>query len=461
MRRSNHSAVRTPPLIPFVDPITPNLELEEELLAIFRTSLRHGEFVGGSMVEAFEREFARYCDSEFCIGVGSGRDALRIALIAGGVSRGDIVLTVPNAFAATAEAIFQTGARPDFVDVDDLTSNMNWMKLEEHLETQCYRDSATGKLVDKRTQRPLTAIVPVHLCGQPADMDPILEIAEKYDLLVVEDARQAQGAEYFSSKESRWKRVGSIGHATAFGFNPGSNLSACGETGTVTTNDGGLAQRVRRLRDHGHAYDDFGGGGAGLDGVQAGILEAKLRHLVDWDKKRRENAFCYHGLLSPVVERITIPQEPSWARATYDSYVIRVDNRDELRTYLSAANIVTKIHCPVPLHLQDPYRALHHGLGRFPVAETIASETLSLPIYPQLKFDQQYRIAHTVTEFVTRRKENGPRFEPCSYSPDRFSPDEDCSKPLCLTFRSREAELNRGRPNRIANKSEPQMKDVS
>jgi dTDP-4-amino-4,6-dideoxygalactose transaminase len=396
-----------PARIPFVDLITPHLELQEELLAVFRASLRSGKFIGGSMVEDFEREFARYCGSRFCIGVSSGREALRLALLAGGVRPGDIVLTVPNTLVSIVEAILQAGAQPDFIDVDEHTCSMDLTELEEHLQAQCCVDPATGRLLDKRTHAPLAALVPAHLHGQTANMDPILEIAERYGLFVIEDACQAHGAEYFSKKENRWRRAGVMGHAAVFSFDPGANLGACGEAGTVTTNDENLAQRLRMLRDHGAAQEadhDPEGQGAGLDAIQAGILEVKLRHLAEWEKKRRENAFCYHGLLSSAVDSITIPYEPSWAKATYHSYVIRLENRDELRAHLHAANIATKVQCPLLLHLQDAYGVLRYKSGEFPVAEKIASQNLALPIYPQLEFDQQYRIAQKILEFVTHEK---------------------------------------------------------
>ncbi len=394
--------------IPFVDLVGPHLELQEELLAVFRAALRTGTFVGGSMVEDFEREFARYCGTTYCVGVSSGTDALRLALIALGVRPGDVVLTVPNTFIATAEAISHAGARPDFIEVDERTCSMDSMKLREHLETRCHTDW-NGKLFDKKTQRPVTAIVPVHLYGQTADMDGISEIAERYGLVVVEDACQAHGAEYFSNKERRWRKAGSMGRAAAFSFHPGANLGACGQAGAVTTDDEELAQEVRALREHGQThryYHDTEGYNARLDAIQAGILQVKLRHLLEWNKKRREDAFCYHGLLTSVLDSVTIPSEPSWARSAYHHYVIRTDNRDELKSYLLADNIHTKIHYPVPLHRQKAYRSLRYAPGDFPVTERIASEILSLPIYPRLEFDQQYRVAQKIVEFVGQARGN-------------------------------------------------------
>jgi dTDP-4-amino-4,6-dideoxygalactose transaminase len=402
--------MRSPARIPFVDLMAPHAELQKEFLSAFRGALRTGTFMGGAMVEDFERDFARYCNTSYCVGVGSGTQALRLALIAAGVTLGDVVVTVPNSFVETAEAICQAGAVPDFVDIDDRTFTMDPAKLREHLETLCYVNLATGKLFDKKSQRPVTAVVPVHLYGQMADMDPILEIAEKYNLIVVEDASQAHGAEYFSSTERRWRKAGSMGNAAAFSFNPGKNFGAWEEAGAVTTNDRELAQRVRTLRDHGQNgqyYYDPGKRNAGLHAARAGLLKTTLRHLPDWNKKRRENAFCYHGLLTSALDNITIPYEPSWARAIHNLYVIRVDNRDRLRSYLLAANIATRIHYPVPLHRQKAYGALGYKRGDFPITERVTSEILSLPMYPHLEFDQQYRVAQKVLEFVAQVVRSG------------------------------------------------------
>jgi dTDP-4-amino-4,6-dideoxygalactose transaminase len=408
---SSKPEMRIPATIPFVDVVTPHVALEEELLTVFRAALRSGTFVGGAMVEDFEREFARHCGARFCIGVSGGREALKLALLATGVSREDIVLTVPNALASTAEAISQVGARPDFIDVDDRTGTMDPNELERHLCAQCRTDPATGAFLDRTSGAPLAAIVPVHLHGQMADMDPILEIAERYGLVVIEDASQAHGAEYFSNKESRWRKAGSMGHVAAFGFDPGANLGACGEAGTVTTNDGEIAKEVRRLRDRDQTQqtNEYSAGqDSGLNTLQAGFLEVKLRHLADWDKKRRENAFCYHGLLTSVADRIRIPYEPSWAKATYHSYAIRLRKRDDLRTYLQEAKIATRTPGVLSWHVKHPNRAVRDMSGGFPVAERIASESLSLPIYPHLEFDQQCRIAQKIIDFVAREKAESP-----------------------------------------------------
>ena len=222
--------------VAFLDLVGLHEELEKELVAVFRKALKTAGFIGGPMLEEFERSFAAFCEARFAIGVNSGTDALRFALMAAGVRKGDSVITVPNTFIATTEAISQAGARPEFVDVDERTYNMDPERLREFLEQRCSRDRY-GKLFSRSTHRPVTAIVPVHLYGQPADMDPIQELAELYQLVVIEDACQAHGAEYCSKRDQRWKKIGSIGNAAAFSFYPGKNLGACGEAGIVTTND--------------------------------------------------------------------------------------------------------------------------------------------------------------------------------------------------------------------------------
>ena len=324
--------------IPFLDLVSPHLEMEEELVAVFRTALHTAAFIGGKAVEDFENAFAEFCEVKHCVGVGSGTDALRFALMAAGVSPGDSVLTVPNTFIATTEAISQAGAQPEFVDIDEHTYNMDPEKLREYLETKCDQDPTTGRPISRRTGRTISAVVPVHLYGQTADMDRILELAEAWNLIVVEDACQAHGAEYFSRKDKRWKRAGSMGKAAAFSFYPGKNLGACGEAGAVTTNDPDLAQRVRMLRDHGQAekyYHDIEGYNGRLDAIQAGILQTKLRFLSEWNTRAAQESLRVPELLAEASDQVILPHAPSWANAVYHLYVIRSEERDQLRTYLS------------------------------------------------------------------------------------------------------------------------------
>jgi dTDP-4-amino-4,6-dideoxygalactose transaminase len=359
--------------VPFLDLVTPHLELEEELIAVVRKALRSAHFIGGEEVESFEKEWAAYCETEYAIGVGSGTDALRFALIAAGIGKGDTVVTVPNTFIATTEAISQAGADIAFVDIDERTYNMDPAKLREYLETHPN----------------VKAVLPVHLYGQMCDMDAILELAEKYNLIVIEDACQAHGAQYFSKRHNRWFKAGSMGKAAAFSFYPGKNLGACGEGGAVTTSDPAIAKKVRMLRDHGQAkkyYHDMEGYNGRLDAIQAGFLRVKLRHLDDWNAKRRAAATRYNELLSGVV----IPYEPDWSKAVYHLYIVRVADREALQKKLADAGIATALHYPVPLHIQNAYNL---GNGGFPITEKAAAEILSLPMFPQLKADLQQQVA--------------------------------------------------------------------
>ena len=392
--------------IPFLDLVTPHAELREELCEVFNTALNTGGFIGGPMVQGFEQDFAVFCDAQHCVGVGSGTDALRFALIAAGVGAGHAVITVPHTFIATTEAISQAGALPVFVDIDEATCNMDPVKLREYIELECDFDEAANTLVDRKTKKQIAAIVPVHLYGQMADMDPILELAEQYNLIVIEDACQAQGAEYFSKKENRWRKAGSMGQSAAFSFYPGKNLGACGEAGAITTNDAELARKVRVLRDHGQAqkyYHDVEGYNGRLDAIQAGLLQVKLRHLASWNEKRRQCAARYQDLLSSAEQFIRLPYEPSWFKSVYHLYVIRVENREELQKHLAKANIGTGIHYPIPLHLQKAYTGLGYKQGDFPVSERVASEIVSLPMFPGLRADQQSRVAEEVLAFESSK----------------------------------------------------------
>jgi dTDP-4-amino-4,6-dideoxygalactose transaminase len=396
--------------IPFLDLVTVHQELRDELVGVFSAALETGGFVGGPMVEEFERDFAKYCGTEHCVGVGSGTDALRFALMAAGIEQGDIVVTVPNTFIATAETISQAGARPDFVDIDELTYNMSPETLREYFEVQCTVDRADGRTVHKRSGRRVAAVVPVHLYGQTADMDEILEIARRYHVSVIEDACQAHGAEYFSASDNRWKKAGSMGRAAAFSFYPGKNLGACGEAGAITTNDGDLARRVRMLRDHGQArkyYHEMEGYNGRLDAIQAGILRVKLRHLTAWNASRREAAARYRELFGEINLLELPPYEPDWAKSVYHLYVIRVQDRQGLIRHLADANIGTGIHYPVPLHLQNAYQSLGYKSGDFPVCERVALEILSLPMYPGLAYDQQIEIVRQLEAYGSQRSADG------------------------------------------------------
>jgi dTDP-4-amino-4,6-dideoxygalactose transaminase len=320
-----------------------------------------------------------------------------------GIQPGDTVLTVPHTFIATTEAISQAGAQPEFIDIDERTYNLSVEALKSFLEQECSRDKS-GRLLSRRTGRPVTAVVPVHLYGQMADMDPILDLANEYGLTVIEDACQAHGAEYFSKKHDKWMKAGSMGRAAAFSFYPGKNLGACGEAGAATTNDAGIAARMRMLRDHGQAkkyYHDVEGYNGRLDSIQAGLLHVKLAHLAKWNAERRERAVEYNRLLAGNRSLIR-PYEPSWSRGVYHLYVVRTSDRDGLMEHLKAAGIGTGIHYPVPLHLQKAYTWLNYSAGDFPVTALAATEILSLPMFPQLTAAQQARVVNEVQTFSSR-----------------------------------------------------------
>jgi dTDP-4-amino-4,6-dideoxygalactose transaminase len=386
--------------VPFLDLVSTHLELEEELVAVFRSAIRGAGFIGGPMLEGFEREFAEYCSAQHCVGVGSGTDALRFALMATGVRAGDTVITVPNTFIATTEAISQAGGTPAFVDIDERTYTMDSAKLRSYLESSCKVDGA-GRPIDARTGGPVTAIVPVHLYGQMADMDAILDLATQYNLIVVEDACQAHGAEYFSRKENRWRRAGSMGNAAAFSFYPGKNLGACGEAGAVTTNDENVAQICRKLREHGQSkkyFHDIEGYNGRLDAIQAGILRVKLQHLPAWNEQRRECARIYDDLLAGAVERVVTPHVPAWSHPVYHLYAVRVRDRERVQKHLTEAGIGTGVHYPIPLHLSTAYVSLGFGPGDFPIAEHAARSVLSLPMFPGLLPERQSRVARALLE---------------------------------------------------------------
>jgi dTDP-4-amino-4,6-dideoxygalactose transaminase len=387
--------------IPFLDLVTPHRELQDEILAVVRQALSTAAFTNGPMLLQFETAFAEFCGTKHCLGVSSGTDALRFALLAAGIGPGDSVLTTPNSFVATAEAISQTGAVPEFLDVDPRTCNLDVVQLRAYLETCCVGERP-GNLVSQFSGRRVAAIVPVHLYGQPADMDPILELAERHGLTVIEDSCQAHGALYFSHAANAWLPAGSMGRAAAFSFYPGKNLGACGEAGAVTTNDDEIARQVRMLRDHGqvhkyeHAIEGYNGR---MDALQAGILFAKLRRLPEWNRQRRAAAARYRELLAGCPAMMP-PYQLEYARSNYHLFVIRVQERDALLEYLAEAGIGAMIHYPVPIHLQPAFRRLGYKPGYFPVAERLAAEVLSLPMYPHLAFTEQERVAATVREFL-------------------------------------------------------------
>jgi dTDP-4-amino-4,6-dideoxygalactose transaminase len=389
--------------VPFLDLVTPHRELREELTNVFHQVMDTAGFIGGPMVQQFEEEFAAFCGTKYCVGLNSGTDALRFALMAVGLNRGDVVVTVPNTFIATTEAISQAGGVPEFVDVDERTYNMDPVKLREYLEQGC--EQRGGIIFSKRSGRRVAAIVPVHLYGQMCDMDPICELAERYGLMVVEDACQAHGAEYFSRKQNKWFRAGTMGLAAGFSFYPGKNLGACGDSGAATTNDEGVAHRMRLLRDHGSAkkyYHDIEGYNGRLDALQAGMMSVKLKHLPKWTEQRRENAARYRQLFAGNAS-VQPPFEPEWSKAVYHLFIVRVADRDRVMKELGEQGIGTGIHYPVPLHMQKAYAHLGYKVGDFPVTEKVAPEIVSLPMFPQMTKQQVEHVASVLKNAVTER----------------------------------------------------------
>lgn len=386
--------------VPLLDLVMPHAELDGELVGVFRQSLRGAVFVGGPMVESFESAFAEFCGTSCAVGTGSGTDALRFAIMSCEIAPGEVILTVPNTFIATTEAISQAGAVAEFVDIDEQTYNMSVPALREFLEKQCLRDKR-GRLISRRNSRHIAAILPVHLYGQMADMDGILELAEQYDLVVIEDSCQAHGAEYFSKRSNRWVKAGSMGRVAAFSFYPGKNLGGCGEAGAITTNDYAVAEKAKMLRDHGQVrkyFHDLEGYNGRLDALQAGILSVKLPRLSRWNAQRRERAAEYNRLLASV-ETVKLPWEGEWSRAVYHLYVIQTGDRDEMIRFLKDRSIGTGIHYPIPLHLQNAYKSLNYSKGDFPVAESVASQIISLPMYPHLTLAMQTKVAEEISKF--------------------------------------------------------------
>lgn len=385
--------------ISFLDLVSPHMELEGELTEVFHRVLRSAGFIGGPLVEEFEKAFARFCEADYCVGAANGTDALRFALMAAGVKNGDVVVTVPNTFIATTEAISQAGALPEFVDIDEQTYNMDPEALRRYLSERC--EFTDGKVVSMRSGRRVSAIVPVHLYGQMADMDRILKLAEEFNLIVVEDACQAHGAKYFSKRENAWKTAGSVGRAAAFSFYPGKNLGACGEAGAVTTSDPEIAKTIRMLRDHGQAkkyYHDIEGYNGRLDALQAGFLAVKLKHLPEWNARRQQLASEYRELLSKPDSNVAPPFEPGWSKAVYHLFVVRVENREQFQRDLAQAGIGTGIHYPVPLHQQKAYTHLGYQAGDFPITELVAPNIVSLPMFPQMSSEQLQRIVTVVQQ---------------------------------------------------------------
>jgi len=364
--------------VPFLDLRAQHEPIKAELMAAFAEVLETSAFAGGPLVARFEADYAAYCRTAYAVGVGNGTDALWLALLARGIGPGDEVITVPNSFLATAEAISFTGATPVFVDVDERTYTLDPALLEA--------------AITSRTK----AVIPVHLYGQMADMDPIMEIAGRHALFVLEDACQAHGAQY------KGRTAGSIGHAAAFSFYPGKNLGAVGEAGAVTTNDRALADLIKCLRDHGQAkkyHHSHIGWNARMDGIQGAALQIKLRRLEGGNAARRNHAGLYDSLLGDV-GGVAVPYVSPDGVPVYHLYVVRVAERDRLLAALAERGIACGIHYPRPIHLQAAYAGLGLGPGSFPVSERVADELLSLPMFPELTAGQVELVARELTGLV-------------------------------------------------------------
>lgn len=366
-------------MVPFVDLKAQYQSIKTEVDAAIASVLESGQFILGDEVTAFEEEFAAYCDARFGIALNSGTSALHLALLAANIGPGDEVITVPFTFVATVAAIRYTGARPIFVDIEPASYTMNVDQIEGAITTQT------------------KAILPVHLYGQPAHMGPILEIARRHGLVVIEDAAQAHGAEY------EGRRVGAIGDLGCYSFYPGKNLGAYGEGGMVTTNNPDYANTIRMLRDWGQErrYEhSLKGYNYRMDGLQGAILRVKLRHLEAWTEARRKNAAHYNQLLSD--DGIQTPRQMSYARHVYHVYAIRTSHRAALQQKLHAHGVQTGIHYPTPVHLQEAHADLGYGSGDFPFAEQAAAEVLSLPMFAELMTDQQEKVAWVLRQPKTK-----------------------------------------------------------
>ena len=370
--------------IPFVNLLAQYKSIQEEIDSAIHSVLESTAFVMGGEVTAFEEEFAHYCRARHCRGVGNGTDALVLALRALRIGPGDLVITPPNTFIATTEAITHVGARTIFVDIDPLSFHLDPDRLEEKVKSLRERGE------------PLKAIIAVHLFGQPCVWPALERLAAEHDLLLVEDAAQAHGGEWDE------RRVGSLGDIACFSFYPGKNLGAYGDGGAVVTNDDELAEKVGLLRNHGCAekhVHEMEGVNSRLDSLQAAVLRVKLRHLEKWTENRVATARRYGERLADI-ENVVVPRRNDLARHVYHLYVIRTKARDALREHLQSQGVSTGIHYPIPLHLQPAYRYLGHQRGDFPAAEAAADEILSLPMDGEVTADQVDHVCDTVRDFV-------------------------------------------------------------
>lgn len=361
--------------IPFLDIKAQHSEIRSELESAFQSVMDSGHFIMGNELEMFETEFAQYCNVKYCIGVGNGLEALHLLLQAYGIKSGDEVIVPSNTFIATWLAVSECGATPVPVEPCIDTYNIDPQKIKA--------------AITSRTR----AIIPVHLYGQPADMDAINQVAKEFNLIVIEDAAQAQGAEY------KKRKVGSLADSAATSFYPGKNLGCLGDGGAILTNDDNVADKVKKLRNYGSSIKyshEVKGYNSRLDELQAALLRKKLKKLTQWNEQRRNIAKLYQEKLSHT--NIHRPFVPDWADPVWHLYVIRTKNRNELQQYLSQAGIATVIHYPVPPHLQSSYK--EYSAYSLPIAENMANEILSIPIYPHLSVDDVEYVAHNISQHI-------------------------------------------------------------
>ncbi len=366
-------------MIRYIDLQAQYQTIKDEVDIAIREVLSSSQFILGEEVEAFETEFAKYCQTKYAVGLNSGTSALHLALLAAGVKPGDEVITTSFTFVATAAAICYVGAKPVFVDIDPGTCTMDPAKLEP--------------AITERTR----IIVPVHLYGNCAEMDPILAIAQKHNLTVIEDAAQAHGADY------RGRRAGSMGELATFSFYPGKNLGAYGEAGAIVTNNRAFAERLKILRDHGQTeryHHDELGYNYRMEALQGAVLRVKLRHLDEWNRARREHARLYRETLANT--GVDLLAETPESRCVYHIFPVFTPQRDALREHLNGAGIQTGVHYPIPIHLQRGYQQLGFGLGDLPITEKVSKEALSLPVYPELTKDNIRHISNTIGQFFRR-----------------------------------------------------------
>lgn len=364
--------------VPFLDLKAHHAPHMEEFNTVIREVIDCGAFAGGPYVTRFEEDFAKFSEAKYAIGLGSGTEALWLVLLALDIGPGDEVITSPSSFMATAEAITYTGAKPVFVDIDEKTYTMN--------------PAGLAAALTERTK----AIIPVHLFGQSADMDPIQEFARRHNLYVIADACQAHGATYKGSKSN------ALGDAACYSFYPGKNLGAFGEAGAVVTNNPTLLEKIRILRDHGQVrkyHHTMVGWNCRMDGIQGAVLKIKLRHLEAGNKSRQNHAAHYDRALAGIEEIIT-PTQAAYGQSVYHIYALRVRERDEVMRRLGEKGVGTGIHYPVPIHLQEAYKSLGYKKGSFPIAERCANEFVSLPMFPELTPAQVEYVAQSVKEVV-------------------------------------------------------------